>query len=196
MEHFQLSRQTKKQKLIFHPCKRGFLDWTAYNRHLLKHHKKEEQWICDTCGKQLESTSGYKNHMLMHEEDKKKHACTQCPHRFLYKSQLNRHMEVHGGGQRLTCASRSCAEKTFQNKDMLKRHMEIHKVEKNVCPYEGCTKYFYAMHYLSDHIRCQHKNPYQCENMLQGCNYTTRSRRSLQEHETYYCPFKLGMSDK
>ena len=72
--------------------------------------------------------------MLMHEEKKKKHACTQCPHRFLYKSQLNGHMEVHGGGQRLTCPSRSCAGKTFQNKDMLKRHMEIHKVEKNVCP--------------------------------------------------------------
>ena len=51
-------------------------------------------------------------------------------------------------------------ERPSRTRDMLKRHMEIHKAEKNVCPYEGCTKYFYAMHYLSNHIRCQHKNPY------------------------------------
>ena len=163
---------------------------------LLKHHKAEDQWVCDMCGKQLESTSSYKNHMLMHEEDKKKHACTKCNHRFLYKSQLGRHMESHEGRHKLTCASRSCAGKTFQSKDTLKCHMEINKGEKNFCLYEGCNKFFYAAHYLSDHIRHQRKNPYQCENILLGCDFITRSRRTLQEHETYYCSFKLGMSNE
>ena len=193
---YKLSHHTQKRKLICHPCKRGFLDWHAYNRHMLKHHQKEDQWKCNQCGKQLESTTGYKNHMLMHEEDKKKHACKQCNHHFLYSSQLKRHMESHSGGGQLTCPLRACAGKTFHNKDTLKCYMEVHKGEKKFCKYQGCDKFFYAQHYLSDHICRQHKDPYQCENILTGCDFTTWSRRTLQNHETYYCPFKLGMSDE
>ena len=134
---------------------------------MLKHHANEENWKCDHCGKQLESTTGYKNHMLMHEEDKKKHACTHCNHRFLYKSQLKRHLESHACGDHLACASRACAGKTFLNKDTLKHYMKVHKKEKR--------------HYLSDHICRQHKDPYECENVLAGCNFTMRSRHT---HET------------
>ena len=132
--------------------------------------------------------------MLMHEEDKKQHASTQYNHRFLYKSQLKRHLESHAGGGHLTCASRACADKMFLNKDTLKHHMEVHRKGKYFCPHEGCDKYFFTQHYLSDHIHRQHKDPYQCKNVLAGCTFTTRSRRTLQTHETYYCLFKLGMS--
>ena len=193
---YKLSHWTQKRKPICHPCKRGFLNWHAYNRHMLKHDQKEEQWKCDQCGKQLELTTGYKNHMLTHEEDKKKHVCTQCNHQFLYSSQLERHMESHSGGGKLTCASWACAGKTFHNKDTLKWHMEEHKKEKKFCQYEGCDKYFYALHYLSDHVRRQHKEPYQCENVLARCTFTTQSRRTLQTHEEYYCTFKAGVSDE
>ena len=130
----------------------------------------------------------------MHEEDKKKHACKQCNHGFLYSSQLKRHMESHSVGAQLTCPSRACAGKTFNNKDTLKHHMEVHKGEKKFCKYQGCDKLFYAEHYLSDHIHREHKDPYQCENVLTGFDFTTQSRRTLQNHEMYYCPFKLGMS--
>ena len=162
IKNYKLLRQTQKRKPICRPCKHELLDWHAYNCHMLKHHGNEENWKCDQCGKQLESTTGYKNHMLMHEEDKKKHACTHCNHMFLHKSQLKRHMESHAGGGHLTCASRSCAGKTFLNKDTLKQHMEVHKHEKKFCPHEGCDKYFFTQHYLSDYIRRQHKDPYEC----------------------------------
>ena len=52
--------------------------------------------------------------------------------------------------------------------------MEVHRAEKKECPYEGCDKFFYAAHYLSDHIRRQHKDPYQCENVLSGCDFVTQ----------------------
>ena len=114
----------------------------------------------------------------------------------LYSSQFKRHMESHSGGGQLTCPSRACAGKTFHNKDTLKHHMEVHKGEKKFCKYQECDKFFYAQHYLSDHIHRQHKDPYQCENVLTGCDFTTWSRRTLQNQETYYCPFKSGMSDE
>ena len=105
-------------------------------------------------------------------------------------------MESHSGGGKLTCASRACAGKMFHNKDTLKWHMEAHKKEKKYCKYLGCDKFFYAQHYLSDHVHRQDKDPYQYENVLAGCDFTTQSRRTLQNHEMYYCPFKLGMSDE
>ena len=123
---------------------------------------------------------------------KKKHVCTQCNHQFLYSSQLKRHMESNSGGGKLTCASRACAGKTFHNKDTLKWH----KKEKKYCKYLGCDKFFYVQHYLSDHVCRQHKDPYQCENILTRCDFTTQSRRTLQNYEMYYCPFKSGMSDE
>ena len=49
------------------------------------------------------------------------------------------------------------------------------------------------MHYLSDHIRRHHNAPYQCKNIISGCYFTTKSRMTLKEHETYYCLFKLGI---
>ena len=163
----------------------------------MHHHKAEDEWVCNVCGKQLESTLGYWTHMLMHEEDRKKHVCPQCPIRFLYKSQLDRHMLSHSTtAHRLTCPSRDCAGKTFLNKDMLKRHMEIHKGEKKYCTVEGCPKFFYVSHYLSDHIRRQHKPAYQCENVLSGCTFTTRSRWTLHEHKNIFCTYKSGMSDE
>ena len=194
--NYKLSHQTQRHKPICRPCKRGFVDWYSYNRHMLRKHSGEDEWQCNQCDKKLESISGYRNHMLMHEEDKKEHVCTKCTHRFLYKSQLKRHMESHADGGSLTCASRGCVGKTFQNKDTLKQHMEVHRAEKKECPYEGCDKFFYAAHYLSDHIRRQHKDPYQCENVLSGCDFVMQSRWTLQNHETYFCPYKSGMSDK
>ena len=49
------------------------------------------------------------------------------------------------------------------------------------------------MHYLSDHVRRHYIAPYQCKNIISGCDFTTRSRITLKEHETYYCSFKLGI---
>ena len=118
--NYKLSHQTQRHKPIYRPCKRGFVDWYSYNRHMLRKHSGEDEWQCNQCDKKLESISGYRNHMLVHEEDKKKHVCTKCTHRFLYKSQLKRHMESHADGGSLTCVSRGCAGKTFQNKDTLK----------------------------------------------------------------------------
>ena len=74
--------------------------------------------------------------------------------------------------------------------------MELHKGEKKYCTFEGCTKFFYVKHYLSDHIRRQHRHPYQCENVLSGCNFTMRSRQTLHEHKNFFCTYKSGMSDE
>ena len=70
--------------------------------------------------------------------------------------------------------------------------MEIHKVEKKYCTVEGCPKFFYASHYLFDHIRRQHKAAYQCENILSGCTFTTRSGQTLKEHENLSAHINLA----
>lgn len=130
-----------------------FQDWSAYNQHMMHHHKAEDEWVCNVCGKQLESTLGYRTHMPMHEEDMKKHVCPQCPIKVLYKSQLKRYVLSHDTtGHRLTCPSHHYTGKTFLNKDTLKRHLEIHKGEERYCTFEGCTKFSCVKHYLSDHI--------------------------------------------
>ena len=197
IEHYKLSHHTKWRKPICSLCKHGFQDWLKYKWHMMCHYKAEDEWVCDVCGKQLESTAGYWTHMLMHEEDKKKHVCPQCPIRFLYKFQLNQHMQSHSTtARRLTCPSCDCAGKTFLNKDTLKRHMEIRKDEKSTVQLRVVQNSSNVSHYLSDHIRRQHKAAYQCENVLSCCTFTTRSRQTLQEHENYFCTYKPGMSDE
>ena len=196
VKEYALPRHHKRKPI----CKKhhsGFESWTEYNKHLIEKHGHQQEYKCKACGTVCHSLQAYNTHQLKHEEDKKKHQCKECLKKFSFPSQLKTHMRTHKDDKKYTCPYKPggvLCGKSFKYPETYKRHMKTHDGEEISCTHPGCPRTFTSMHYMKDHFRLQHSEPLQCKYVLSGCDYHTRSRASLINHEKFFCDFRPQVS--
>ena len=150
------------------------------------------------CTKEFKSWSGYKTHEFHHEENKKKWQCKTCLVHFIYASQLLRHEDTHKDSKLpYKCPSKSCKKFTegFKSQQALNHHMDIHRGVQIPCTVAGCLKTFPTKSYLKEHLNTKHGPGYECKNIVDGCTFKCRSRKTLNDHEKLFCPFNSDRSD-
>ena len=179
----------KKQMPICRECQVGFTNWTQYNAHLVRRHGGKDKYMCpiEGCNKEFKTLSSYKTHEYYHQEDKKCFQCKVCKIKFTYESQLDRHMDSHTDKKPFKCASKNCPKfkEGFKSQQSLNHHMDIHAGKQIPCTVAGCMKAFPTKAYLKEHMNTKHGDPYECQHVLDGCKFTCKSHKTLNDHHKY-----------
>ena len=159
----------------------------------LNEHKRDKHFQvhqCSRCQKTYETEIGLAKHLLVHNETNMKHKCPECPQGFPYYSQLTRHLMVHSDERHYHCPSKTCIEaggRHYKSRSEYLRHMESHKGDKHPCEICGVEKATKKL--LTDHMRRVHGPPIQCDHVLNGCDFSSRSELQMKQHHAE-CPFK------
>ena len=184
---------------ICRDCQVGFTNWMEYNVHLIMRYGGKDKYVCpvEGCNKEFKTLSSYKTHEYYHEEDKKHFQCKVCKIKFTFELQLDRHMDSHTDNKPFKCASKMWPKfvEGFKSQQLLNRHMDIHVGKRILCIVEGCTKAFPTKAYLKEHMNTKHGQPYECQCVLDGCKFTCKSHKMLNDHHKFYCPFNSDRSD-
>ena len=100
-------------------------------------------------------------------------------------------MDSHTDNKPFRCASKMWPKfvEGFKSQQLLNRHMDIYAGKHILCTVEGCTKAFPTKAYLKEHMNTKHGQPYECQCVLNSCKFTCKSRKMLNDHHKFYCPF-------
>ena len=128
--------------------------------------------------------------------------CRECQVGFTNWTQYNAHLvRRHGGKDKYTCPIEGC-NKEFKTLSSYKTHEYYHQEDKKhfqckwiPCTVAGCMKAFPTKVYLKEHMNTKHGDPYECQHVLDGCKFTCKSHKTLNDHHKYYCPFNLDRPD-
>ena len=178
IKQYRLSRRLKR-KLISKVHGMGFNSWQEYCGHLIQMHGHLEKYLCKMRKTECSSLQAFTHHCANHEEDNKKYQCEICLQKFMFPSTLKNHMCEHGE-QVFECPFKDgpggvpCGKK-FKYKETYKRHRKTHDLPEVKCLFEGCPRTFTPAHYMKDHFSLMYGEPLQCENILSGCDFHTRS---------------------
>ena len=193
IKEYKLLMKGKKQMPICRNCQVGFTNWTEYNTHLVRRHRGNDKYVClvEGCNKEFKTLSSYKMHEYYHEEDKKHFQCKVHKVKFTFELQLDRHMDSHTDNKPFKCALKTCPKfvEGFKSQQLLNRYMDIHVGKHILCTVEDCTKAFPTKAYLKEHMNMKHGWPYQCQHVLDGCKFTCKSHKTLNDHHKFYLSF-------
>ena len=181
-------KKRKPNKFKCRDCGLLFDSVKELNAH--KRDKHVKVYKCSRCPKYYDTQIGLAKHLLVHNDSNMKHKCPECTQAFPYPSQLTRHLMVHSDEKHYHCPSKTCMEKGgrhYKSRSEYLRHMETHEGDKLPCEICGVEKGTKKL--LGDHMRRVHGPPIQCDNVLNGCDFSSRSQLQLKEHHAE-CPFK------
>ncbi|XP_068081252.1 transcription factor IIIA-like [Anabrus simplex] len=194
-----------KYKCVMDDCTEEFCSTANLRKHIERKHVREYPFNCEICKKGFKKQDQLKTHefehtsispfrcdicdtgyltaydLRRHNRRHKKRTCEHCGLEFKDALLLRKH---HGLEHKKSYTCGTCG-KLFYNKAMFTQHEVVHLDPSQrvvfPCPYEACTRFYYAKRNVDYHVRVFHEGK-KVSHKCHMCGKELSTRQKLKQH--------------